>query len=62
MPRQPLDAPENLPKQWPCQVAFRKLQREVPGMPDQAPAGLEQPLLKAREGPVLDGGREYEPA
>src|SRR2546426_3729458 len=49
MPRQPLDAPENLAKQRPCQVAFRELQREVPGVPDQPPAGLEQPLLEARQ-------------
>ena len=31
-------------------------------MPNQAPAGLEQPLLKAREGPVLNGDGENEPA
>jgi hypothetical protein len=57
MPRQPLDTPENLAKEGPCQVTFGKLQREVPGMPDQPSAGLEQPMLKARERPVLDGSR-----
>ena len=40
MPRQPLDAPENLAKEQPCQVTFGELQREVPGVRDQAPAGL----------------------
>jgi hypothetical protein len=39
MPRESLDAPENLPKQAPCQVAFGQLQDEVPGMSDEAPAG-----------------------
>src|SRR5215510_16182654 len=62
MPRQPLDAPENLAKQRPCQVAFRELQGEIPSVPDQPRAGLEQPLLKACEGPVLNGDGEHEPA
>jgi hypothetical protein len=34
----------------------------MPGMPDQSLAGLEQPLLKPREGPILDGDGENEPA
>src|SRR5215470_15162882 len=46
----------------PCQVAFRELQREIPRVPDQPRAGLEQPLLKACEGPVLNGDGEHEPA
>src|SRR5262245_54044703 len=62
MPRQPLDAREDVMKERPRQVAFGELQREVPSVPDQPPAGLEQPLLKAREGPILDGDRENEPA
>jgi hypothetical protein len=41
MARESLDAPENLPKESPRQVAFRKPQDEVPGMSDEAPAGLE---------------------
>ena len=45
MPRESLDALENLPKQAPCQVALGQLEDEVPRMPDEAPAGLEQPLL-----------------
>jgi hypothetical protein len=49
VPRESLDAPEDLPKQIRCQVALGQLEDEVPRMPDEAPAGLEQPLLQARE-------------
>ena len=31
-------------------------------MPDEAPAGFEEPLLQARERPALDGERQDEPA
>ena len=48
MPRESLDAPENLPKKRRRQVAFGKLEDEVPSMPDEAPPGLEEPLLEAR--------------
>jgi len=47
VPREPLDALENLPKEAPRQVAFGELQGKVPGMPDEPRAGLE-PLLEAR--------------
>src|SRR3989442_13677482 len=43
-------------------ASFRRAQREVPGMSDEAPAGLEQPLLQARQRPVLDGERQDQPA
>jgi hypothetical protein len=43
VPRESFDAAENLPKETPCQVAFGQLEDVVPGMPDQAAAGLEQP-------------------
>jgi hypothetical protein len=49
---------DDLPEQRPCQVAFGKLQGEVPGMPDEAAAGLEQALLQARQRPALDGERQ----
>jgi len=49
MPRESLDALENLPKEAPGQVAFGQLEEEGPRMQDEAPAGLEQPLLQARE-------------
>ena len=62
MPRESLDALENLPKETPRQVAFGELQVEVPGMPNEAPARLEQPLLETREGPALDGDGQNEPA
>src|SRR5262249_35039005 len=60
MPRQPLDAREDLMKERPGQVAFRELQREVRGVPDQPAAGLEQPLLETRQRPVLDSDGENE--
>jgi hypothetical protein len=49
MPRESLDAVENLPKEAPGPVAFGLLEDEGARMPDEAPAGLEQPLLQARE-------------
>jgi len=55
MPRKSLDARHDLPEQGPCQVAFGKLQGEVPGMPDEASAGLEQAVLQALRRPSLDG-------
>jgi hypothetical protein len=42
MPRESLDAPEDLPKESRSQVALGRLEDEVPSMPDQAAAGLEQ--------------------
>ena len=53
MPRESLDAPENLPKERRRQgalgQALGQLEDEVAGMSDEAPAGLEQPLLEARQ-------------
>src|SRR5262249_5829674 len=62
MPGEPLDAPENLPKEAARQVAFGKLQGEVPSMADEASPRLEQPLLETREGPALDGDGQGEPS
>ena len=53
--------PENLPKESRRQVALRQLQDEVAGMADEPPAGLEQPLLQARQRPALDGERQDQP-
>jgi hypothetical protein len=50
-----LDWSENLPKERRSQVAFGELQGAVPRMPDEASAGLEEPLLQARQGPALNG-------
>jgi hypothetical protein len=47
MPCEALDAPENLPKETRRQVALRQLEDEVPGMANEPPAGLEEPLLQA---------------
>ena len=49
-------------KEAPRQVTFGELQGQVPGMPDERRAGLEEPLLEAREGSALDGGRQDQPA
>jgi len=62
MPRESFDAPENLPEEAPCQVAFGQLQDEVPSMPDQATTGLDDPPLEAHRGPALDDSRQDEPA
>jgi len=62
MPREALDPPKDLPEEASRQVAFGQLQDGVPGMSDEAAAGLEEPLLEARQGPVLDGEGEGEPA
>ena len=62
MPRESLDALENLTKEASRQVALGELQGEVPGMPDEASARLEQPLLEAREGPALDGDGQNQSA
>jgi hypothetical protein len=55
MPRESRNVPEDLPKERRCQVALGQLEDEVPGKADEATAGLEQPLLEAREGPAASG-------
>jgi hypothetical protein len=40
-----VDTPDTLRYPGSCQIAFGQLQDEVPGMLDEAPAGLEEPLL-----------------
>jgi hypothetical protein len=60
MPREWLDAPEDLPNESRSQIALSQLKDEVPGMPDEAPAGLEGPLLRARERSAFDGERREE--
>jgi hypothetical protein len=49
MPRESLDTPEDLPKESGCQVALGQLEDEVPSVPNEAPTGLEQPLLQPRQ-------------
>ena len=48
MPRELLNAPEYLPKESRRQVALGQLHDEVPSVPNEAAAGLEQSLLQAR--------------
>lgn len=57
MPRQSLDAPDNLPKEAFRQVAFGELQDEVPGVPNEPAADLEESLLKTRQRASLDSRR-----
>jgi len=49
VPRESLDAPEDLPKQPVCQVALGQLEDEVLRMPDEAPAGLAVLLGKTMD-------------
>ena len=51
MPRESLDAPEDLPKEAPRQMAFGKLEDKVPGMSDEAPALAEFRLSYRRAAP-----------
>jgi len=62
VPRELLDAPENLPKEGSRQVAFRKLEHEVPSVPNETSARLEEPLLETRQRPTLDGDGQDQPA
>src|SRR5207245_9061117 len=62
MPRESPDARDDLSKQRPCQVALGQLQDEVPSVPDEAPAGLEESLLETRQRPALDGEGQHQPA
>ena len=48
MPRELPNAPEYLPKESRRQVALGQLHDEVPSVPNEAAAGLEQSLLQAR--------------
>lgn len=43
-------------------MTLGKLEYEVPRMPDQPPAGLEEPFSETRQGPALDGQRQGQPA
>jgi len=61
VPRESFDAPENLSKEALRQVAFGQLQDEVPRMSDETPAGLEEPLLEARQRPTLNRQGESDP-
>jgi hypothetical protein len=54
-------APEDLTKEGPGQVTLGKPEHEVPRMPDQALAGLEEPLLETRHGPSPDGDGQNQP-
>ena len=62
MPREPFDALDDLRKEALSQLAFGQLQDEVPGMPNEAPPGLEEPLLETRQRPALDGEGQDQPA
>ncbi len=69
MPREWLDALENLPEEAPGQVAFGQLEGEVPRMPDGALQGLvvremalkdeRHPLVLCRRSAILHEGPEH---
>ena len=61
-PRESLDPPEALPKEAPRQAPFGQWHAGVPGLSDEAPAGLEEPRLPARQRPALDGTGQGTPA
>jgi len=61
VPRESFDASENLSKEALRQVAFGQLQDEVPGMSDETPAGLEEPLLETRQRPALNRQGDSDP-
>ena len=52
---------EDLPNQALRQVAPGQLEPEGPGMSHETPAGLEEPMLQARQGPALDGDGQGDP-
>jgi hypothetical protein len=54
VPCEPLDAAENLPKEGSRQGPFGKLQGEVPGMSDEASAGLDDPLPGLADGQLVE--------
>jgi hypothetical protein len=62
MPRESLDARQNLPKEAPRQVALGELQDHVLCVPEEAATDLEQLLLRARQRPALDGNGQDEAA
>jgi len=43
-------------------MTLGELHGEVPSMPDEAPADLEESLLQARQGPTPDRRRQGQPA
>ena len=55
IPRESLDAPEDLPKEGRGQVALGQLEDEVPGMSDESSAGLEEPQLETRNPAIACG-------
>ncbi len=53
--------PRICPKSFLVKWGFSQLDDEVPRMPAEAPADLEEPLLEARQRPTLDGERYDQP-
>ncbi len=59
--RQRRDPPHHASKEPPRQVALCEQQPVIPGVLDQPPAGLHQPLLQARQRPVANPLRQCQP-
>ena len=60
--RQRPDPPQHLAKQVPVQTSLGQHQPVVPGVLDQPPASLHQPLLQACQRPCADSLRLHEAA
>lgn len=58
--RQRPDPPQHLTKQAPVQMPLGQQQPVVPGVLDQSPASLQQPLLQARQRPGVDSLWQHE--
>jgi hypothetical protein len=58
--RQRPDPPQHLDKQTPVQMPHSQQQPVVPGMLDQPPTSLDQPLLQARQRPGVDSLRQHQ--
>jgi len=59
--RQRIDPPQHLAKQPPVQMSLGQQQPVVPGVLDQSPASLHEPLLQASQRPGVDSLRQHQP-
>jgi len=62
MPREALDAPEDLPKQAARQAALGQLEAKVPRFRPRHPPVFGIAAAGGSSGPTLDGERQKQPA
>ena len=60
--RHRIDPSKHLAKEPPVQMSLRQQQPLVPGVLDQSPASLPDPLLQARQGPGVNSLRQHQTA